>query len=59
LILHNHSQSLRIIKAEITPGTHPQRVSKHTSKKEPQPLSITANGGKNIDNKTRSKLIGL
>ena len=43
----------------MTPGTHPHRVSIKTSNKEPQPLSITAKGGKNIDNKTRSKLIGL
>ena len=37
----------------MTPGTQPQHVSKKTIKTEPHPLSITAKGGKNNDNKTR------
>ena len=40
-------------KEDITPGTQPQHVSKKTIKTEPHPLSITAKGGKNNDNKTR------
>ena len=40
--------------APITPGTQPQRVSKKTIKNEPQPLSITAKGGKKIANNTRN-----
>jgi hypothetical protein len=47
----------KITKAPITPGIHPQRVSKKIIKKEPHPLSITDNGGKIIANKTRKKLI--
>jgi hypothetical protein len=41
-----------MIKAAITPGTHPQRVSIKTIMKEPQPLPITASGGKIMANKT-------
>jgi hypothetical protein len=41
-----------MIKAAITPGTHPQRVSRKTIIKEPQPLPITAKGGKIMANKT-------
>lgn len=44
-------------KAPITPGIHPQSVNKKIIKKEPQPLSITDNGGNMIANKTRKKLI--
>jgi hypothetical protein len=43
---------LRIIKAAITPGTHPQSVRRKTIIMEPQPLPITASGGKIIANKT-------
>ena len=43
---------LRITRAEITPGTHPQSVSIKTINIEPHPWSITAKGGKKIDNKT-------
>jgi hypothetical protein len=32
--------------AAITPGTHPQSVKSKTSSIAPQPLSITASGGK-------------
>ena len=41
----------------MTPGTQPQRVSKKTITKEPQPFPNTAKGGKNIANKTLNKLI--
>lgn len=39
----------RIIKAPIIPGIHPAIVSKVTISTEPQPLSITASGGNNIE----------
>lgn len=39
------------------PGTQPAKVSKKTITIEPQPLSKTAIGGKNIANKTLQKLI--
>jgi len=48
-----------IISAAITPGTHPQSVSRNTIKIDPQPLPITAKGGKKIANKTLNKLIVL
>jgi hypothetical protein len=41
----------------ITPGTQPQRVSKKTSSKDPQPLSKTDKGGKRIQTRAREKLI--
>lgn len=44
---------LTIIKAAITPGIQPHRVRINTSKSEPQPLSITASGGKIIQRITR------
>ena len=44
---------LTIIKAAITPGIQPHRVRIKTSKSEPQPLSITASGGKIIQRITR------
>jgi len=50
---------LRITKAAITPGTHPQRVSINTINTDPHPWSITAKGGNKIDNKTLKKLISL
>lgn len=43
---------LLIIKAAITPGTQPAKVSKHTRITEPQPLSIMAKGGNIIHNST-------
>ncbi len=49
----------KIIKAPITPGTQAHNVSRKTIKKEPQPLSITAKGGKKIANKTLKKLISV
>ena len=44
---------LQIIRAPITPGTHAQSVSRKTMSIDPQPLSITANGGKIIHKITR------
>jgi hypothetical protein len=48
---------LSIINAAITPGTQPQSHNKNTIIMEPQPLSITANGGQIIDSKTLQKLM--
>ena len=50
---------LIITKAEITPGTHPLSVSIKTINIEPHPWSITAKGGKKIDNKTLKKLMNV
>jgi hypothetical protein len=47
----------KITKAPITPGIHPHKVNKKIIKKEPQPLSITDNGGNRMANNTRKKLI--
>tara|TARA_R100001198_G_scaffold73667_1_gene45687 strand:- start:55 stop:477 length:423 start_codon:yes stop_codon:yes gene_type:complete len=47
----------KIIKAAITPGIQPQTVSIKTISTEPQPLPITARGGKRIASSTRHKLI--
>ena len=47
----------KITNAPITPGIHPQSVNNKIIKKEPQPLSITDNGGNTMANKTRKKLI--
>lgn len=47
----------RIINAAITPGTHPSRVRISTIRIEPQPLSITARGGKRTDKITLQTLI--
>ena len=44
-------------KAPIIPGIQPQSVNKKIISTEPQPLSITASGGKIIANKTLKKLI--
>lgn len=43
----------------MTPGIQPQIVKIKIIKKEPQPLSITANGGKKIANKTLKILMML
>ncbi len=43
--------------AAITPGIHPHKVNIVTITIDPQPLSITANGGNRIDNNTRQILI--
>ena len=47
----------KIIRAAITPGTHPAKVSKKTITIEPHPLSTTAKGGQMMDNKTRKQPI--
>lgn len=44
---------LHIISAPITPGTHAQSVRRKTITIDPQPLSITAKGGKMIQRITR------
>ena len=44
-------------RAAITPGTQPTRVNIVVMTIEPQPLSITANGGKMMHTKTRQQLI--
>ena len=41
-----------MIKAAITPGIHPRHVNINTITIDPQPLSITAKGGKIMHNKT-------
>lgn len=46
-----------MIKAAITPGTHPAKVNKNTMRIEPQPLPITESGGQKIAKITRQKLI--
>ena len=38
--------------AKITPGIHPAQVRSRTIRMEPQPLSITASGGKMIESST-------
>ena len=43
--------------AAKTPGIQANNVRIKTIKIEPQPLSITANGGQTIDNNTLKKLI--
>ena len=43
---------LRITKAAMTPGTHPQMVRMRTMSIDPHPRSNTANGGKMIDSNT-------
>lgn len=48
-----------MIRAAITPGIHPQKVSNNTIRKEPQPLPITDKGGNMIASNTRKKLIDL
>ncbi len=46
-----------MIKAAITPGTHPQSVRIKTITIEPHPLSITAKGGSKIAKSTRMQPI--
>ena len=46
-----------MINAAITPGIHPQTVKINTIKIDPQPLSITARGGKRIESNTLQILI--
>jgi hypothetical protein len=47
-----------MMSAAITPGTQPKSVRISTIRIDPQPLSITARGGKRIDNITLQRLIG-
>lgn len=42
----------KIIKAPITPGTHPQIVNNIIIIKDPQPLSIIERGGKKTASNT-------
>lgn len=46
-----------MIRAATTPGTQPQIVNINTITMEPQPLSITAKGGKTMLSNTRHMLI--
>jgi len=48
----NKTYFLLMINAPITPGTQPASVSNITITTLPQPLSMTANGGKMIHNNT-------
>lgn len=50
---------LLITNAAITPGTHPINVSIKTIINEPQPLSITAKGGKIMQRMTRPNDINI
>ena len=52
IFLHSHSFLFRMIRAPITPGIHPHRVSRNTMVTEPHPRSSTASGGKIIANST-------
>jgi len=45
------------MRAAITPGIQPQTVNIKTIKIDPQPLSITASGGKRIESSTLQILI--
>lgn len=46
-----------MINAAITPGTQPIRVNIVTMTIDPQPLSMTASGGKIIQRRTLQQLI--
>ena len=50
---------LRITRAAITPGTHPQRVRRKTISMDPHPRPITDKGGNMIASTTLQKLIIL
>ena len=55
---YNYQLGLLIItSAAITPGTHPQRVSKKTIKIDPHPFPITESGGNRIARITLQILI--
>jgi hypothetical protein len=49
----------KITSAAITPGTHPQKVSSNTIRKDPQPLPRTDRGGKMMAKMTLQILIVL
>lgn len=46
-----------MIRAAITPGIHPKQVNRATMRIDPQPLSMTASGGKIMESMTRPRLI--
>jgi hypothetical protein len=46
-----------MMRAAMTPGTQPHRVSRKTMIKDPQPFPITDKGGKRMASNTRIKLI--
>ncbi len=48
-----HFRLLQITNAPITPGIQPKHVRINIIKKEPQPLSATASGGKMTQRITR------
>ena len=45
----------KMMRAAMTPGTHPQSVRIKTITMEPHPLSMTANGGNMIAKSTRKQ----
>ena len=46
-----------MISAAITPGIHPHKVKINVIKKDPQPLSTTANEGKMMARRTLKRLM--
>ena len=50
---------LLMMRAPMTPGTQAQSVRRKTIRTDPQPLSITARGGKMMHNNTRQRDIGV
>jgi len=48
-----------MINAANTPGTHPHKVNNVVIMIDPQPLSMTASGGSNMDKMTLKILIGF
>ncbi len=52
-----NQDELLMTRAAIAPGTQPIRVNIVVMTIDPQPLSITANGGKMMHIKTRQQLI--
>jgi len=47
-----------MMKAAMTPGSHPQLVRIRTMRKEPHPWSITASGGQKMAMRTRRQDMG-
>jgi hypothetical protein len=48
-----------MIRAAITPGTQPHKVSSSTMRKDPHPFPMTESGGNMIANNTRKKLMKI
>ena len=48
-----------MINAPMTPGIHPQSVSRNTMVIDPHPRSTTAKGGKMIANNTCKQVISV